>query len=98
MPPAKYNCCHFHRVTVTNASQTLAQLGIAVDSHASRISFQNAGAVNIFMNDGPADGNSFILFPTGAVTPPVGYRDALGLQFISAGADCEMNILEMGDE
>lgn len=86
------------RVTVDNTAggQTLEQLGIVLDKHIRQIDVMNVGNVNIYVANGAADANSYLLLPTGSVTLKLTRNAARLAQFYCATTS-DLNVLQSGD-
>ena len=94
----KYEVLELDRVTVGVVSQTLAQMGLALNQRANKITFQNVDARNIHIAIGQAPtAASYLLLPTGGTDKlKVSPRRGATLQFISIGGNSTMNVVQEG--
>ena len=99
-PRSAYEVLELNLVTVTNASQNLAALGLTLNPQTTRIDFQNVGVNNIRLVVGgtAVAGAGYVLLPVGATSLRVSAQTGATVQFITDAGTSEMNVQQMGDE
>lgn len=95
----KYEVCELDRVNVTAqvGGLRLGQLGVVLNPRLKRISILNVGQTDIYVNNGAADANSYLIMANAGNTFRATRNVAGQLQFFCATGDGDMNVQQEGD-